>query len=419
MRVFKFGGASVKNAESIHNVARIVQSHRVTPLVIVISAMGKMTNALESLHKEWREHNAVSKQLESIKKYHLDITNELFPALKLPVYGKLEELFGELAHLLDEDLRHYSYDHTYDLIIPYGELLSTIIVSEYLNSQQVPVQWVDSREIIQTNEIHRDAKIEWDLTEIRIRDCASRYLEDSCIITQGFIGATANGTPTTLGREGSDFSAAIWAYCLDAENVTIWKDVPGILNADPKLVKETVLFESLSYREAAEMTYYGATVIHPKTIKPLANKNIPLLVRSFENPEAGGTEIADRLKEKKVPTIIYKFNQVLVSFGIRDFTFINESNLSAILHILSQLNIRINLMQNSAISFSVCVDNQPEKIRELTSTLEHEFSISVQDTLELVTVKRYSHPLLEKIINEREVLLQQTFGNTTQLVIRK
>ena len=414
MKVFKFGGASLKSPESIRNMASIIQHYKGEKLVVVVSAMGKTTNNLEALFKQVNQQEDPEKKFQEIVDYHLGISSQLISGEE-----NLKKI-DHIIHMLHEAISHADLkenpDKIYDQIISHGELLSSTIISAYLSEVGLPVIWADARKFIKTDFTYREGKIDWAATCTFTGDHLKSMLSDHIIITQGFIGSTENGNPTTLGREGSDFTAAIIASCLDAESVTIWKDVPGILNADPKRFPDPKLYEHLSFQEAAEMTYYGASVIHPKTIKPLANKNIPLLVKSFEKPELPGTLIDEGGPHPLYPTFVVKDDQCLISFLAKDLAFINERNLSIIFHMLDMLNIKINMMQNSAVSLTICVDNRTTKIKKLIDALKNDFSIRFNENLRLITVKNYSPASIIQVSKEKKILVEQRTRNTFQIV---
>ncbi len=417
LNIYKFGGASIKNAEGLKNLASIVKKYGKKPLLIVVSAMGKNTNALEELTYLAFNNQDYSQQFQNLQDFHLQIVGELFTQDTHPVYADLQQSFDELQDLFKNENLRLDYGMYYDQIVSHGEILSSLIVNHYLIESGLKSKWLDAREVIKTDEAFREGKVDWAVTANLIKENVAPMLEKNIMLTQGFIGSSLTNMTTTLGREGSDFTAAIFATCLDAEAVTIWKDVPGILNADPKLIAATIKFDELSYNEAAEMTYYGAQVIHPKTIKPLANKNIPLWVKSFENPEDKGTIIHQMEHRQLPPTIVFKFNQYLLSFHVRDLTFIDEKNLSVIFHALDRLNIRINLMQNSAVSFSICIDFHEKKIAELVKALQHVFDIRYNQSLTLITVKNYDQQSIDGLSEGKNILLEQRTRNTFQIVI--
>ena len=417
MKVFKFGGASVKDAEGVKNVATIISSFKGTPLLVVVSAMGKTTNALEEIYQLGLHHQPFHEQINALYDYHLKIVKELFTDIHHEIHFKLATRFQSLTRILQKP-RTQNAAQLYDEVVAHGELISSVILQAYLAETGLASQWIDARDYISTNSLHKEAQINWPLTSSKINRDLPVVLENNVVISQGFIGKSPEGNTTTLGREGSDFSAAIFASCLNSESVTIWKDVPGVLNADPKIVKDTKLYPELSYNDAAEMTYYGATVIHPKTIKPLANHKIPLLVRSFFKPEEPGTRIYDFEPKKVAPAIIFKKNQTLISFNIRDFSFITERNLSHIFSLLDIHHIKINMMQNSAITFSICIDNVAEKTEALIGHLSNEYNIHYNTDLTLITVKNYEQEMVEEVSRNKEILLEQKTRNTFQIVIR-
>jgi aspartate kinase len=417
MKVFKFGGASVKNSEGVKNLTRIIKKFGIKPLVTVVSAMGKTTNALEELTFLAFNNKNYSSQFEKLRDFHLQMVSELIKDTSHPMHADVQLILDNLSELLVNENYRLSYGMYYDQVVSQGEMLSTVIVNHYLSYSGVQSMWFDSREVIKTDEAFREGKVDWVLTEKLIKEKVAPLLEKNIVLTQGFIGSSLTNLTTTLGREGSDFTASIFATCLDATSVTIWKDVPGILNADPKLIKATVKFDELSYNEAAEMTYYGAQVIHPKTIKPLANKGIPLYVKSFDHPEEKGTVIHDIENKDLPPTIVFKFNQQLISFHVRDLTFIDESNLSMIFHSLDRLNIKINLMQNSAVSFSICIDFNEQKISELFKALQYVFDIRYNEKLTLITIKNYDQKTIDELSEGKNILLEQRTRHTFQIVV--
>jgi aspartate kinase len=417
MKVYKFGGASVKNSEGVKNLTRIIKKYGKKPLVTVVSAMGKTTNALEELTSLAYNNQDLSQQLEKLQNFHLQMVSELIEDASHPIHTDVTKIFEHLNELLVNDNYRLSYGMYYDQVVSQGEILSTVIINHYLVFSGVNSIWFDAREVIKTDEAFREGTVDWVLTEKLVKEKVEPLLGKSIVLTQGFIGSSLTNLTTTLGREGSDFSAAIFATCLNATSVTIWKDVPGILNADPKLIAATVKFDELSYNEAAEMTYYGAQVIHPKNIKPLANKNIPLLVKSFDHPEEKGTLIHGIESGNLPPTIVFKFNQHLISFHVKDLTFIDESNLSMIFHSLDRLNIKINLMQNSAISFSICVDYNEQKISELYKALQYVFDIRYNKDLTMITIKNYDQKTIDELSEGKNILLEQKTRNTYQIVV--
>lgn len=419
MQVFKFGGASVKDAEGVKNVAEVLKQFPSQKISVVVSAMGKTTNALERLAKAYfyKLENA-EKVLEEIKTYHFDICNHLFSSTSHPIYNELENTFVELYWAI-EDEPTQGFDFEYDQIVSMGEVISTKIVSAYLNEIGLKNKWIDVRGLIQTDNSYREGKVDFDLTESLVKnDLLPIFDSFDIVITQGFIGGTSENFTTTLGREGSDYTASILAYCLNAKNVTIWKDVPGVLNADPKWFSHTKKIDELSYHDAIELTYYGATVIHPKTIKPLQNKNIPLYVKSFLKPKDEGTVIRDGEKRLNIPSYIFKIDQVLISIQPKDFSFIAEDNLSDIFEVFSKHGVKINLMQLSAISFSVCCDDHAEKIKALVTELQQQFKVLYNSGLELMTVRYYTQETLDILTKNKIILLEQRSRYTVQMVMK-
>jgi aspartate kinase len=415
MKIFKFGGASVRNAEAIRNLHRIVEPASSSPLVIVVSAMAKSTNQLEEVLGKKRAGKSITQELQEFMNYHLEVCQELFESDDHPIFRKLESLFGLLKQALDGS--YGSYDKHYDQVVSHGELFSTAIVNEFLNHSGTKCNLVSAKNLIITDSTFREGLVRWDLTRKAVGQYANAAHHGSLILTQGFIAADEHGNTTTLGREGSDFTAAILASCLDAESVTIWKDVSGVFNADPNSWKHAIKYPSISYGEAAEMTYYGASVIHPKTIRPLAVKGIPLIVRSFIDTQEEGTLITEIRHEALAPAIIFKSNQCLISFHARDFSFINESKVSLIFHLFEQYKIPINMMQSSAISFSVSVDNPDEKLKTIINSLSGEFNIYYNDRLELITVKNYTSETIANAIRGRNILLEQKTRKNYQALV--
>jgi aspartate kinase len=420
MKVFKFGGASVKDAEAVKNVATILKQYPDQNIVVVLSAMGKTTNALERLtnayffsggNKTAETENAAT-VLEEIKKYHFDIIEQLFPDKNHSIYNEINNAFVELDWAIEEPPSH-SYDHEYDQIVSIGEIVSTKIVNAYLNQADIKSKWQDVRDFIQTDNTYRQGNVDWELTQRLSQALATG---EGITVTQGFIGGTSENFTTTLGREGSDFTAAIIAFTCNAESVTIWKDVPGVLNADPKWFAETKKIDQLSYHDAIELAYYGATVIHPKTIKPLQNKKIPLYVKSFLNPKEAGTIINEDQSSLPLPCFIFKVDQVLISISPKDFSFIVEENFSAIYKLFAEKQVKINMMQNSAISFSVCIDNDAHKLPDLIKTLQKEYRVLYNENLELITIRYYDQATIDRVTTDKKVLLEVKSRYTVQLV---
>ncbi len=418
MQVFKFGGASVKDADGVKNLAKIVQRYPPNNLLIVISAMGKMTNKLEELTWAYVNGDAEAFEIfEEVKTYHFDIITSLFPDPKSPIYNDVANTFVEIEWLLEEEAND-SPTYLYDQIVSIGELVSTKIVSAYLNLIGCFTIWTDARNYIKTDNNYREANVIWDKTAQEIQKHLPNFLEKGLVVTQGFIGGTSENFTSTLGREGSDYSAAIFCACLNAESMTIWKDVPGVLNADPKWFDETEKISHLSYHDAIELTYYGATVIHPKTIKPIQNKGIPLYVKSFLQPEEEGTAITNVETRLHVPSFIFKVNQALISIFPKDFSFIIEENLSHIFNVLHKNKVKVNTMLNSAISFSVSVDYDEEKIKKLINDLGQTFKVRYNTGLELVTIRYYNQQTIDRVIVNKEVLLEVKSRYTCQVVMK-
>jgi aspartate kinase len=417
MKVFKFGGASVKDAQGVKNVWAILKLHPKDKLVVVVSAMGKITNALESFVRAKNEQEA-DKVLTEIKQYHNNILQELFPDKKNPVFEILEGEFDNIRNVV-KSKSAVSFDEKYDQVVSMGEVISTYIVTAYLDSQNISNKWIDARTIISTDDNYREGTVDFDKTRNHARELINPALDEKgIVITQGFIGKTPTGKTTTLGREGSDYTAAILAYCLDAESVTIWKDVPGVLNADPKWFDNTVKLEHLSYQDAIELSYYGATVIHPKTIKPLQNKGIPLFVKSFIKPEDPGTRIDNNFSPLPVPCFIFKVNQVLLSISPKDFSFIVEENMSRIFKDMARHKVKVNVMQNSALNFSICMDDDAEKVPALIAALKEDFRVLYNKGLELVTIRYYDQATIDRVCINKKLLLEHKSRYTVQLVVQ-
>ncbi|MBS1521698.1 MAG: aspartate kinase [Bacteroidetes bacterium] len=418
MLVFKFGGASVKDAAGVINLSNIIKKYAGQQLLIVVSAMGKTTNALEKLTKAYiNGSDDLHTVFDEIKDYHFNIVTELF-APNHPVFNEVANTFVEIDWMI-EDEPHADHDFIYDQIVSIGELVSTRIVAAYLNQTGIKTQWLDVRGYVHTDNNYREGNVNWEKTRTSISQEIPAVLDKNIVVTQGFLGGTSENFTTTLGREGSDYTASIFASCLNAESVTTWKDVPGILNADPKHFTDTVKFNELSYAEAIEMTYYGASVIHPKTIKPLQNAKIPLLVKSFNDPSAEGTIIKESAEMHfDKPVIILKQNQVLLSISARDYSFISEVHLSEIFKLFAQNNIKANVMQTSALSFSVCFDLNQERFEKLLSSFSQDFKVRYNSELTLITVRHYKLYDLKGLVENRSILLEQVSRNTAQMVVK-
>ena len=419
MKVFKFGGASVNSADAVRNMAQIVQKHlESTPLVVVVSAMGKTTNLLEKLvpgvsSKE--EAVALRQQLED---YHRGIATALMPD-SMDVQGDITSILSRFDTTITLLRAKDDYNYNYDQTVSFGEVLSTTIIAHYLNVIGIKTMLADARQIIITDNHFREGHVNWEFTQGTCRlmlDAARGY---NVVLTQGFIGSVKDSNQTTtLGREGSDYSAAILAYCLDAESVTIWKDVPGFLNADPKFFKDTVKISQIPYNEAIELAYYGASVIHPKTVKPIQNKGIPLYIRSFITPDGEGSAVGNyHAISPETPLYIFKNDQILLSILPRDYSFIAEDNLQVIFGILNELGIRVNLMQNSALSFSICIDNNPQRVGVLIERLKSMFRVRYNENLQLVTIRYYTQEVIDSIVAGRPILLEQRSRSTEQIIV--
>ncbi|WP_316753405.1 aspartate kinase [Pedobacter gandavensis] len=419
MLVFKFGGASVKDAAGVINLAQIVSRYPKEKLLIVISAMGKMTNKLEELCKAYLngEEELTHQIFEAVKAYHFAIIADLFPNHQHPIYNDVANTFVEIDWLIEEEITD-TPDYIYDQIVSIGEVISTKIVAAYLNEAGLKAKWLDARNFIQTDNNYREGNVNWEKTEAEVQKELLPVLDHFIGVTQGFIGGTSENFTTTLGREGSDYSAAIFSSCLNAASLTIWKDVPGVLNADPKWFDETERIPQLSYHDAIELAYYGATVIHPKTIKPIQNKNIPLYVRSFLHPEAEGTDITNAENHLPVPSFIFKVQQVLISIFPKDFSFIIEENLSDIFSLFHKHKVKINTMLNSAISFSVSIDEDPEKLKQLIEELSVHYKVKYNTGLELVTIRYYNQETIDRVTVNKSILLEVKSRHTCQIVMK-
>lgn len=411
MKVFKFGGASMRHAAAIKNAARIIDEYKSDGLLVVGSAIGKTTNALERIVELLAQRLPADREISNLQAYHVAILDELFGPGD-DVYTLVNEHFASITRTAQGG----EPDAFYDEIVSKGELISTIILAGYLK-KTMKAEWIDARQYVVTDSSFREGRVDWKATGTRIMSLTEK-LPGNVLVTQGFIGTDTNGRTTTLGREGSDFTAAIFGSCLKAESVTIWKDVPGVMNADPRRFDGAVVFDELPFREAAEMTYYGASVIHPKTIKPLANAGIPLLVRSFDNPSLPGTRIHNCTIANLPPLIVLKENQCLISCRVTDFSFIEESQMSLIFQAVARHNIRINMMQNSAISFSLCMDYREGRIQKLIEALGTSFEVYYNTGLTLLTVKNYDSRIFEQCRSQAGIVLEQSSRSTLQLLVR-
>ena len=420
MKVFKFGGASINTVERITNTGNIIKSFKGEKILIIISAMGKTTNALEKVVDAFfagRKEDAL-KLFEQVKEAHLNTLKYLITVNWQHAENQLKDFFTEVEWLL-HDKPVKGYDYYYDQIVCCGELLSTSLVSIYLNEVGVKNKWVDVRDIVRTDDNFRDAFINWNYTEQKVKaDIEPLFKDFNIVITQGFIGATDENESTTLGREGSDFSAAIFANILDAESQTIWKDVEAVMNADPKEFADAENIYALSYREVVEMAYYGAQVIHPKTIKPLENKNIPLHVRCFLNPELPGTVISSKPVHNLPPVIVLKKDQVLMELSSKDFSFVEEKPMSLLHEMFAAIKIRPNLSQNGAISLLCCLDDKPEKIEKLALAASEIFDVQIEKNLTLLTIRHYTPEKINELTKGKVIVLEQKTTETIQVLMR-
>jgi aspartate kinase len=417
MKVFKFGGASVKDAAGIKNVASIIQKYGEKDLIVVVSATGKTTNALEIVIKDYFSNADAKASFEIVKKNHHQICVDLFENETHEVFDKLENVYAEVDWQLEED-RKESYNYLYDQIVSQGELISSVILSAYLNEAGVKNTWLDVRDVMKTDDTYREAVVDWNKTQSLINSVAKPLATDGIVVTQGFIGCTAENCTTTLGREGSDYTAAIFANMLDAESQTIWKDVPGVMNGDPRIFEDAVFIDEISFNEAVEMTFYGATVIHPKTIKPLQNKNIPLHVRSFVHPEGVGTIVGNTDQSKLPPIRIVKNNQSLMMFTTKDFSFIQEDILASVFRAFSKANLKLNMMQQGAISFEAVVENNKEKIQKVAHFLQENFNIETQENLSILTIRHYNDEAVAKHTASKNIILTQKTPTTFQCLVK-
>lgn len=416
MQVFKFGGASVKDAKGVKNLVNVLNKTGYKNTLVVVSAMGKTTNALEKVIANYFDNKGeLQSSLQEVIKFHNGILLDLFDNEQHAVYKKITALFNELTAFMDRN-KSPDYNFVYDQVIGYGELVSTTIVSEYLNDVGLKNQWLDVRDFIKTDNYYRSAHVDWEASQERI---ATQFNRTQLNITQGFLGSDANNFTTTLGREGSDYTAAIFAYCLNAQSVTIWKDVPGVLNADPRYFENAQLLNKISYREAIELAFYGASVIHPKTLQPLQRKEIPLFVKSFLQPENKGTMVCKEAGlDPQIPCFIVKKNQVLISLSSLDFSYIVEDNISEIFKLLHLYKMKVDVIQNSAISFSVCVDNMYKNLEKLLQHLKAKFKVTCTENVSLYTIRYYNELAIKQLEKDKEVLLKQLTHETMQIVTK-
>lgn len=421
MKVFKFGGASVKDANAVKNVSSIISLFEGEKLTVVVSAMGKTTNKLEEVVEASckRNQKLYNELIDELHAFHMHILGELFPEKHFSVYNEVEDIFEKLRDRFNSPFPD-NYSFEYDQVVSMGEVISSYIVAAYLFEQGHLASWADARKLIRTNSSYQEGEVDWKKTEELIQKrFVPEFENNNILVTQGFVGHTSEGFTTTLGREGSDYTAGIFAYCLNAESVTIWKDVPGMLNADPKWFDNTIKLDSISFKEAIELAYYGASVIHPKTIKPLQNKGIPLYVKSFLNPNADGTVIqSSTANDHLVPSFIFKMDQILFSFTTKDFSFIVEEHLSDIFNRLAHVNAKINLMQNSALDFSILLDRKKVNPQEIIDLFHDEYEVRYNEGLELVTIRHYDQATIDRVTENKEVLLQQKTRQTARLVLK-
>ncbi len=416
MKIFKFGGASVKDAEGVKNVVKVLQAVGYENTLVVVSAMGKSTNALEKVvNNYFDDKKTLAGSVLELKQHHNSILNDLFENKNNPVFWKVDGLFAELSSFLERN-KSPNYNFVYDQVVSFGEMVSTTIISQYLLEIGIKNTWVDVRNLIKTDANYRDGNVNWEMTQQNITEGINKSLLN---ITQGFVASDSNNFTTTLGREGSDYTAAIFAYCLNAQNVTIWKDVPGVLNADPRYFDKTQLLHQISYTEAIELAFYGASVIHPKTLQPLQRKEIPFYVKSFTNPKEKGTSISKGKKlDPLVPCFIVKKDQVLISLSSLDFSFIVEKNISEIFSLLHEHRMKVDVIQNSAISFSVCTENKFNNLEKLITILKAKFKVEHLENVALYTIRHATPEAIDSIESGKEILLKQYLQDTVQLVVK-
>jgi len=416
MHIFKFGGASVKDANGVKNLFKVVKNKGNNNILVVVSAMGKSTNAFEQIVKAYLEKDkSLEKHIFDIKQYHINIVNELIGDKNHPLLFELEHMFGLLQGFMLAN-RSTNYNFVYDQIVSFGELLSTKIISNYLNHVGLANKWLDVRQVIVTSDDYRDAKVNWDETKHRVSQTIDK---NKLYITQGFLGATSDNFTTTLGREGSDYTAAIFAYCLAAKSVTIWKDVPGVLNADPRIFSDTKLLKEISYREAIEMAFYGASVIHPKTLKPLENNAIPLYVRSFIDLNKPGTTVKKGKDiEPLTPCFVVKKTQIYLQISALDFSFMVEHNISNLFELLDKYRQKVNLIQNSALSFKVCIEDKYNNFDKFLTELSKQYLVKHHKNVTLFTIRHFNNAAIDSIKKDKQILLEQRAENTIQFIVK-
>ncbi|GAB5551189.1 MAG: aspartate kinase [Saprospiraceae bacterium] len=418
-QVFKFGGASIKDAPAIINVGEILKTYASETILIVISAIGKTTNALERLVDAHAKQDGTAIELwEAIKQDHYQILHDLLKDQNYEAFVSLNDAFVEVEWILEEE-PYENYDYLYDQIIPIGELAASIIVAAYLNHIGLSTHWTDARDVILTDDIFREGWVQWEETKLRYDvNVAPLLAQGGFVLTQGFIASTTENFSITLGREGSDYTAAIFSFCMDAERMTIWKDVPGVLTADPRVFNDVIKLDRLSYREAIEMTYYGSKVIHPKTIKPLQNKNIPLHVKSFLDPSGAGTIISSEVIDNYPPIVALENEQALLQIATKDFSFVAEHHLSNLMQKIANLRLQVNLMQNTAISFNVCVNDTDNKVDRFVEDISDEFNVTMERNLELITIRHYNQATLDSLRGDKMVLVEERIKGTVQMVVK-
>ncbi|MCC7246561.1 MAG: aspartate kinase [Saprospiraceae bacterium] len=418
MRVFKFGGASLKDADGVKNVASILQRYKGESLVVIVSAMGKTTNALEDVINAHAKQTGQAQELyNALKEKHYAIMRDLFDEGD-DAFAQVHDAFVEGEWVLDE-APNDNYDYMYDQIVCIGEMVSSRITAAYLNKVGLKTTWLDARDVVATDNTYREGWVIWDKTRANAARIVTPMLADGgFVVSQGFIGSTSENFTTTLGREGSDYSAAIFSHCLDADSMSIWKDVPGVLNADPRLFDNVIKLDRLSYKEAIEMTYYGASVIHPKTIKPLQNKNIPLFVKSFIDPDGSGTEISSDTEDTYPPIVVVEKNQALLHISTLDYSFVAEHHMSRLFGKAADLRIFVNMMQNTAISFTICVPNVPERLERFAKDIADEFKVKVEEGLELITIRHFNQETIDNLKKGKVVLFEERIRNTMHMVVR-
>lgn len=413
MKVFKFGGASIKDASSIKNILEIISNYSNDNLLIVVSAMGKTTNALEKVVENYfKNKSELKSSILEVLNFHIDICNELFPKNHL-IFSDINSIFQKINTFINSN-KSPSYSFVYDQLVPNGELISSKIIYNYMTFKNIESSFIDARDCIKTDSNFRGGNVKWDLTNKKIKQM---FNDSNTNITQGFIASDKNNFNVTLGREGSDYSAAIFAYALNAESLSIWKDVPGLLNADPKFFSNTKLLKHISYSETIELAFYGASIIHPKTLQPLQKKEIPLNVKSFKNPESNGTKISKGIDiDPLVPCYIFKDNLILLKLSSLDFSFMVEQNISKIFKELHDSKMKVDVIQNSAISFSVCFFDKYGNLNDLISRLEGKFKIEINKNVSLFTIRHFDEKSIKKISYKRKLLLEQRTEKTIRLI---